>query len=348
MRLRRAQLRDESGYTVLLWDAETEGWVPVVPALRAFTEQQGATLHALAAAVDDVVAFLAGGEAVREEADRLVSWVRRQGLDLGNTFDPTPLLPFFPRSFRDCSLWEQHMIDAARGIVQRFMPGMARTVRLYEAVAKRPFPRLRPKPMYYQVPVYYMGNHLNFYADGEEVPWPSYAQALDYELEVGIVIAASGRNFTPEEGERAIGGFVVLNDFSARDMQAREYAGSPFGPVVKAKNFANAMGPDVVTADEILPRFEALRGEVLVNDEVWSQGTTANPIHSLGEVVAYASWGETLYPGELIGTGTLPGCSGVEIGRWLRPGDRVMLRVEGIGMLTNTVGQPETQSPLPL
>ncbi len=346
MRLRRARLQDGSGFTLIAWDDGT--WVPLVPALQAFQEREGRVLEGLSRTADDVVAFLAAGQEAREQAEALLAWVREQELDLSATFDPTPLLPFAPRSFRDCSLWEQHMVDAARGLVERFMPKLSRVVRLYERVAKRPFPKLRPKPMFYQVPIYYMGNHLNFYGDGEEVPWPSYSRALDYELEIGVIVATGGRNLTPEEGERAIGGFVVLNDFSARDMQAREFAQSVFGPVVKAKNFANALGPDVVTADEILPRFEQLRGVVRVNGEVWGEGTTANPVHSLGEMVAYASWGENLYPGELLGTGTLPGCSGVEVGRWLRPGDEVTLEVTGIGTLTNTVGQPETKIPFRL
>lgn len=115
-----------------------------------------------------------------------------------------------------------------------------------------------------------------------------------------------------------------------------------FGPVVKAKNFANAMGADVVTADEVWPRIEALRGTVRVNGDVWGRGTSAHPVHSVADMVAYASWGETLYPGEVLGTGTFPGCSGVEVGRWLQPGDVVELEIEGVGTLKNTVGTPET------
>ncbi len=339
MRLRRARLRDESGYTVLVWDEGT--WVPLVPALARFRQAGQGDAASLEDAARDVIAFLSGGERTREEAARVVAWARAEELDLSDTYDPTPILPFEPRSFRDFSLWEKHMIDAARGIVQRFMPQMSGILRLYESVMGKPFPKLRPKKMFYDVPVYYMGNHLNFYREGETVPWPPYSRALDYELELGLIIAREGRNISRDQGEQYIGGFVVLNDFSARDMQAREFAEGVFGPVVKAKNFANAMGADVVTADEIIPRFGSLRGTVRVNGQVWGEGTTANATHTLGDMVAYASWGETLYPGEVLGTGTFPGCSGVEVGKWLRPGDRVELEIEGVGTLANTVGEPE-------
>ncbi len=339
MRLRRARLNDGSGFTVIVWDEG--GWVPLVPALEHARQAGRPVAPELETAARDIIAFLSGGKAVREQAAEVVAWVRGQGLDLEATFDPTPILPFQPRSFRDFSLWEKHMIDAARGIVQRFMPQMTGLIRAYESVMRKPFPKLRPKKMYYDVPVYYMGNHLNFYGEGETIPWPPYSRAVDYELELGVIIAQSGRNFSRQEAEAAIGGFVVLNDFSARDMQAREFAEGVFGPVVKAKNFANAMGPDVVTADEILPRFESLRGTVRVNGQVWGQGTTENPTHGLADMVAYASWGETLYPGEVLGTGTFPGCSGVEVGRWLQPGHTVQLEIEGVGTLTNIIGQPE-------
>ena len=340
MRLRRARLQETSGFTVIVWDAGT--WVPLVPALAHFREAGHQVPPDLEAAARDIIALLEGGEATRARVADLVRWARDRGLDLEATFDPTPLLPFQPRSFRDFSLWEQHMIDAARGLVQRFMPRMSGILRLYESLTGKPFPKLRPRKMYYDVPVYYMGNHLNFYADGDTVPWPPYSRALDYELELGVIVARAGRNLTREEAAAAIGGFVVLNDFSARDMQAREFAEGVFGPVVKAKNFANAMGADVVTADEVWPRIEALRGTVRVNGDVWGRGTSAHPVHSVADMVAYASWGETLYPGEVLGTGTFPGCSGVEVGRWLQPGDVVELEIEGVGTLKNTVGTPET------
>ena len=92
----------------------------------------------------------------------------------------------------------------------------------YERLTRRPFPRLRPRPLWYEQPLYYKGNPAAIIGDGDAVRWPAYTQALDYELEVGVVIARDSTDLTPEEALAAVGGFVLLNDFSARDVQFRE------------------------------------------------------------------------------------------------------------------------------
>ncbi len=245
------------------------------------------------------------------------------------------IVPFEARSFRDFMLWEEHYVNSVVGLLRRFMPGKYRTVSLMKKITGR-FP-IKPPSMFYEVPVYYMGNHNQFYESGREVPYPSYTRFLDYELEIGLVIVDEVRNAKGEEALRAIGGFVILNDFTARDMQVKEFKESPFGPVVKAKNFATGISLDVATADEILPRFESLTGRVFVNGEQWCEGSTKNPAHPVGRMVEYASLEETLYPGEVLGTGTLPGCAGVEIGRFLSKGDTVRLEVDGIGALENRI-----------
>ena len=95
------------------------------------------------------------------------------------------ILPFDPISFRDFMLYQQHAIDAARGFARRFMPGAYRAARIVEAITRRPF--RSPHRLWYAQPVYYFGNHLNFLPDGQEIPWTSYTDALDYELELGAV-----------------------------------------------------------------------------------------------------------------------------------------------------------------
>jgi 2-keto-4-pentenoate hydratase/2-oxohepta-3-ene-1,7-dioic acid hydratase in catechol pathway len=170
--------------------------------------------------------------------------------------------------------------------------------------------------------------------DGAPVPWPTYTDRLDYELELGIVIASPTIDASPELALQAVGGFVLVNDVSARDVQYEELTG-PFGPV-KSKNFANVMGSIVVTPDEVLPHLDTgLRAEVRVNGEVWGTGSTANMHHSIGDIVAYTAMGEHLTPGELLATGTIPGCCGVEVDRWVRPGDKVRLELERVGSLEN-------------
>ena len=250
-------------------------------------------------------------------------------------------LPFEPRSLRAFSLWESHMVASARVLARRFFPApVGRVTSAYERVARRTFPRFKPPALFYEKPLFYMGNHTSFHADGEEVGYPHTTQFLDFELELGFVLKQAVRNATPEEGRAAIGGFVVVNDWSARDVQVDELRRGVFGPVVKSKSFANSMGSVLVSADEILPRWERLRGRVAVNGETWCEGTTAGAQHDPGAMVAYASEGESLDRGDLLSSGTLPGCCGVELDRWLKPGDLVAMEIEGVGTLANRVVRP--------
>jgi len=251
------------------------------------------------------------------------------------TRDSDVVIPFEPRSFRDFMLYEAHAVAAARGFVRRFMPGAARLVGAYEALAHRTFPKLRPHALWYRQPIYYLGNHLTIATDGDEIAIPSYTRALDYELELGLVLAKPLYDAAPETCEAAIGGFVVLNDFSARDVQADEMA-SGFGPQ-KAKHFASAISKVVVTADEILPRWKSLKGSVRLNGALVTETSTAGAKWSLGEAIAHACRGEQLRAGELIGSGTLPGGSGIETGNLLNRGDTIALAIEGIGTLSNRI-----------
>ena len=164
----------------------------------------------------DLLAFLGAGEQVRELAQELVSAASPAG--------PLPLLslPFRPSAFRDCSLWEEHMIAVSRGLLRLRESAAGAVADGFERLARRPFPRLRPRPLWYEQPLYYKGNPATFVGDGDTVRWPAYAQVLDYELEIGVVIARDGTDLTPDQALSVVGGFVLVNDFSARDVQFRE------------------------------------------------------------------------------------------------------------------------------
>lgn len=338
MKLRRVRLPGGAGFSVAI--QHNDAWLPLRPALELHRTRGGSASPELEAASGDIIAFLQGGANLRTQATELLTALQPVLAKNHRAFEPDALLPFHPLSFRDFMLYERHAIDAARGLVRRFMPRVRPLVAAYERATKRPFPALRPGKLWYERPIYYMGNHLSFVPDGATIPWPSYTKALDYELELGLVIAHPIRNATPEDAIAAIGGFVVVNDFSARDVQYPEM-NSGFGPV-KAKNFASGLGAVVVTADEILPRVENLDVEVRVNGKTWSTGHTAGMRYPLWEVVAYASLGEQLLPGELIATGTIPGCSGMEVGKWLSPRDEIELSIAGVGTLRNVIGAPKT------
>lgn len=245
------------------------------------------------------------------------------------------VLPFQPASFRDFMLYEKHAVDAARGLVSRFMPAAAPVASVFEKLARKPFPPFKPKPLFYRQPIYYMSNHLSFVPSGTPVAFPAYSEALDYELEIGFVLRAPLRNAAPQEALDAIGAFVVVNDLSARDVQRAEMV-TGLGPQ-KAKHFASSMSAVAVTADEVLPKIGGLTGSVVINGRTVSTVSSAGPQWQLGDMLAHASRDETLYPGELFATGTLPGGSGMETGSWLRPGDDLTLTIDGIGEITHTI-----------
>jgi 2-keto-4-pentenoate hydratase/2-oxohepta-3-ene-1,7-dioic acid hydratase in catechol pathway len=245
------------------------------------------------------------------------------------------MLPFQPLSFRDFLLFEKHFIDASRGFVKKFLPRKYKVVKFYESITRKTFPKFNPSPLWYKQPLYYFGNHLNFITSGEDISTPSYTHALDYELELGAILAKPLFNATPAEAEEAIGGYVVLNDLSARDVQMTEMR-SGFGPQ-KSKHFLNAMSQIVVTADEINSNINQLQASVIIDGKKCVSCTTADMQYSLGEAIAYASKDEQLHPGELFGSGTLPGGSGMENGYWLKNGNLLTLKINRIGELSNMV-----------
>jgi len=332
MRLRRVELAQGAGRSTAILDAERERWVALVPALERHPEHAAA----IGDGARDVVAFLAAGPQAREAARELCAALA--GEDLGVTHVDRPLLPFAPRALRAFASWERHWVQAARGLQRRYVPAARPVVNLYERLSGRTFPPFRPRRRFYREPAFYMGNHQNFYTDGDVLPWPSLCRDMDYELEFGAVLARPLLNATPAEAEAAVGGFVVLNDLSMRDVQWQEYRGGIFGPLGKTKTFANAMSAELVTADEVLGSISSLRGTVRVNGELWSDTSTDGMQHSLGTLLAYASTGEQLHTGELIASGTLPEGCGLELDRWLRPGDSLELEIQGIGRLRNVVG----------
>ncbi len=300
-------------------------WVPLLTVPGA---------ERLGPVVTDLLAFLSAGEQVHQLAEELVL--------AAPPGEASPLLgpPVRPPAFRDCSLWEEHLIAASRGVLRLHGSAAGMVSDGFERLTRRPFPRLRPRPLWYEQPLYYKGNPAGFIGDGDTVRWPAYAQAVDYELEIGVVVARDSTDLTPAEALGVVGGFVLVNDFSARDVQFREMVEGLMGPA-KSKDFGTALGSVVVTPPELLPVLDALDVEVRVNGEVWGAGNTRGMQHSVADVVAYASAGERLAAGTVIGLGTVPGCSGVEVGRWLSPGDVVELSAGPLGRLRNTVGDPE-------
>jgi len=244
-------------------------------------------------------------------------------------------LPCQPLSFRDSSLYEQHWIQSSRGYAKHFLPWTRPFTRSFEAITGQPFPAFRPGKLWNKQPIYYFGNHLTMVPSGTDVCIPDYTEALDYELELGWILAKPLFNATPDEALAAIGGFVVINDFSARDVQHAEMQ-TGLGPQ-KSKHFLSSMSTTLVTADEILPKLGKLSASVELNGQVVAQTSTAGMRYHPGEVLAHLSRSEKLYPGELIASGTLPYGCGMETGRLLQSGDHLRLIIDGIGDISHHI-----------
>ncbi len=195
-------------------------------------------------------------------------------------------------------------------------------------------------PEWYKAPVYYKGNHRTIIGPDEELPWPLETTKLDYELELACIIGRQGRDIAERDVPAYIAGYTIMNDFSARDIQFQEMA-CRLGPA-KGKDFATAIGPCLVTPDEILD-LNALTMIARVNGEVWSEGRFGAIHWSFPQMIAHVSRGEMIYPGDLFGSGTVGGGCGLELDRYLQPGDIVELEIQPIGILRNRVVKQKGQ-----
>ena len=223
------------------------------------------------------------------------------------------LAPLRPRSMRDFLAFESHL----KGALGRL---------------GRPIP-----DEWYEVPAYYKGMPDTVIGPEAEIPWPAWTDRLDHELELAAVIGRRCKDVPASEARECVFGYTIWNDVSARDVQTRELPVG-MGPG-KAKDWdgANVLGPCLVTADEL--DASELRMEVRVDGERWGGDSSASMHWSFADMIAYASRSQTLYPGELLGSGTAAGGSGLELDRELRPGSVVELEIEGIGVLRNRIGE---------
>lgn len=201
-------------------------------------------------------------------------------------------------------------------------------------------------PQWYEIPVFYFSNPNSIYGPDDTIPYPKKSNALDYELEVACVIGKQGRDIQPEAAEDYIFGYMIFNDWSARDIQRQEMAVG-LGPA-KGKDFASSFGPWLVTPDELADRHTGRPGVydlqmvARVNGVETSRGSWKDLHWSFGEMIARASEDATLYPGDVIASGTVgTGCL-LEVtrgqGPYLQPGDVVELEVERLGILRNVIG----------
>jgi fumarylacetoacetate (FAA) hydrolase len=203
---------------------------------------------------------------------------------------------------------------------------------------------LEVPPEWYEAPTFYFTNHRSLVPSGEPVRRPAYTTRLDFELELACVIGTAGRDIPASRAEAHIAGYTIFNDWSARDVQRREMAVG-LGPS-KAKDFASTLGPHLATLEELEPwriapgRYD-LAMSVSINGTPISTGNSSEMRWDFCELIEFASREVELFPGDVIGSGTVGGGCLLELGPevhgWLEPGDEVELAIDGIGVISNRI-----------
>ena len=236
-----------------------------------------------------------------------------------------------PNSIRDFVAFRGHILGAPVAL-----RSLAAAMAGNTASPETPAANAEVPPVYLRQPNYYKGNRFTVIGTNQQVRRPGGCSYLDYELEFGVFIGRKGQNISKAEARRHIFGYAIFNDFSARDTQVNE-SGGMTGPC-KSKDFntGNAIGPWIVTADEIQDPY-SLKMTSRVNGETWCASTSAGMVHDFEDMISYVSRDEYLYPGEFFGSGTVGGGTGMEINRFLKDGDVIELEVEGIGVLRNEI-----------
>ncbi len=281
--------------------------------------------------------LLIGGAEAIERAAELAEWAFRERPEgVVHRLDEVRLAApvGVPASIRDTMSFERHIIQVTR------RAALGRLGRLDALLERRVGPRRslagRLNKAFYERPLYYKSNTRSVVGHDADVRMPAYTERFDYELEWGVFIGTRGADIPEQSARRHIAGYTVFDDFSARDIQVAEMRGR-LGPA-KGKDFdtGNAIGPWLVTPDE-LPDPYSLTMTARVNGAEWSRGSTRDMHWSFEEIIAYISRSETLHPGDFIGSGTVGGGCGLEIGAFLARGDVIELEVDGIGVLRNRV-----------
>lgn len=283
----------------------------------------GVALVDLSAAFPDMLALIDAGDAGIERA---AAMLRDRALvrPMASVRLCAPLPE--PRQMRDFVSFEKHLRQARANR------------HLFDPSARQIDPAAVVLPAaWYEQPVCYKCNRLSVVGPEAEISWPRYSTMLDYELEIGFVIGRRGKDISRAAARDHIFGYLIFNDFSARDAQMRESAVGLGPSTGKDFDTGNALGPWLVTRDEIADPYN-LDMVVRVNGEELGRGNSGTMHHKFEDMIAHISVDQTLYPGEFIGAGTVGDGSGLEHARFLEPGDVVELEISGLGILRNRIG----------
>jgi 2-keto-4-pentenoate hydratase/2-oxohepta-3-ene-1,7-dioic acid hydratase in catechol pathway len=283
--------------------------------------REGAARLAAATIPSDMVAFIQNGTTGLDAAQSALDWV----IAKGESGPDGATLVFAP--------------GAVKLLAPVPRPPLIRDFMAFETHLKNIYPKLGREipPQWYELPVYYKGNPSAVGADGDLVPMPAYATNMDFEFEFAAVIGRGGSNIQRGDALGHIYGYMIYNDFSAREIQQREMSVG-LGPA-KGKDFekGHVFGPWLVTADEV-PDIYALRMQASVNGQPWCDTSTSTMHWRFDQMIAHASMNEMLVAGEIFGSGTVGGGSAAEMGKSLARGDKVVLTMDRLGTLSNAIG----------
>ena len=305
--------------------------------LRAAAERHRS---AHTAAFSSMLDLIRAGDAALDEARRLVATTaasERIALAGVQLRAPLPL----PEQIRDFANYELHVKQAIASSLRmrsNAEADPAAALARMQAAGMGNIP-----PVWYERPLYYKCNRFSVVGPEARIEWPAFAQCMDYELELAVIIGKKVRDLREDEAMDAVFGYTIYNDFSARDTQAQETS-FRMGPA-KGKDFdtGNAMGPCIVTRDAIADPY-ALRMAVRVNGELRIDTAAGGMQHSIAKSIAFLSQSETLYPGEVLAMGTVGNGCGYESLTFLKDRDVVEIDVEGIGRLRNQLIKPQRGS----
>jgi len=298
---------------------------------QAYIAKHAKPLPAFASMLD----LIRGGDETLTVARDLVAAAdagATRAADAVTILAPLPI----PEQIRDCLCFEEHLLQAYNVLRKRraaTQPDPDAALAQMEKDGAFSIPEV-----WYQYPIYYKGNRFSVSGPDTDIIWPSFAEVMDFELEFAVVIGTPGKDIARDDAMRHVFGYTVFNDFTARDFQTVEMPGG-LGPA-KSKDFdtGNAIGPCIVTADEIDPY--NLTMVARVNGEEWSRGSSSTMHWKFEDLIHHISKSETLQPGEILGSGTVGSGSGLEQERYLNPGDIVELDIDGIGVLRNRLVRP--------
>ena len=274
--------------------------------------------------------------------DQVASFICNEDC-LKHDIEDITLLPTIPKptSFRDAYAFKQHVETSRKN-------------RGVDMIAE-----------FDEFPVFYFSNHNAMFADGEEIKlMPDHFEKLDYELEFAIVIGKGGKNILCKDADNHIAGFFILNDISARTLQMKEMKLN-LGPA-KGKDFANIIGPYLVTPDELesksirtpFGKKYDLEMKCFINGELFSEGNAKDMNWTFAEIIERASYGVELFAGDVIGSGTVgTGCllelngtgkreNPEYIPKWIQDGDEIEMQIDGLGKITNKIVKSDTNHSL--